>query len=242
MFRLYPILCGALVAGIVAAAPPGANAPTATLQPPAIEIIALASFKSNDPSEYLLAGAEIPITDDERKAGRQAWTPLGAQLPAPNQDWHLAEVSTSPPYIVVRHVRTGQRTVIWQKQPANPPAVKPIPLPVPPPPGIGCIHVTRSLGLNAAQAKEWHALLTGGAYTGDAILGYYRQGQRLPKPWDKWRVSDAQEFPVATDHGRFAGGYCVICNDATGQSVRLPVKQLIDLPHDAPIPATQPAE
>ena len=229
---------------------PTAIAPTATVQTPIVHIIGLSVFPYDRQDQSWFACAEFERDAEAPSVPpRLRPTPLGVALPPPNQLWHLAEVSAAaPPYVVLRHEKTGQRVVVWAAQPpANPPVLAPIPLPVPPPPGIGCIDVDALPFGNPPpgakhQSATWYAHLTGGAFTLDSDIGWYVKDQRLPKPWDKWRVSNVVCRRVGTARGPRVDRYCAIHNDDTGESVKLPIKQGIDLPHDAPIPRTQPAE
>jgi hypothetical protein len=206
----------------------------------------LAGYDPGDPLEPMFASANC------YEPGRSGLTVmLGSRLPAPWEHWQVVEIAPSTPpgagYVVLKHDQTGQRFIAWE-DPARPGRTgPPKPLPVPPWPGVGCIGVMPDV----QNTSIWHADLTGGAYTADATLGMFHVGASLPGAWNRWRVKELIHRRIERRRPLRPGDpateeACVIQNIDTGQTVRLPAKQWIDMPHDAPLvmpttlPATQP--
>jgi hypothetical protein len=210
----------------------------------------LAVYDTADP--FHAEFATVNLHEPDRSGGPAV---IGTRLPAPWEHWQIVEIAPSTPpgagYVVLKHDQTGQRFIAWE-DPARPGRTgPPKPLPVPLWPGIGCIGVMPDI----QNTSVWHADLTGGAYTVDATLGTFHVGDLLPGAWSRWRVKELIHRPIPIErrrpirYGDPAFEYaCVIVNDDTGQTARLPFKQLIDLPRDSPLvtpttaqPATQPA-
>ena len=239
---LAGLALGALIAFVVTRPkPPG----------PKIQVVSIGVYKWNDPLEPRFATAGF--RDGQGK--RTEDIPLGGTLPKPNEDWHLAECNIAGQnnnYVILQNVKTGERVAYSDTLISNPPLRPPIPFPLPPWPGVGCVGILPNPKYSTVKDENWQVLLTGGSYTSDRILtgGWMNIGDSLPAPWDRWRVKELihRDLPTPTTLRHFPAGpmkefACVIENIDTGQSVRLPVKQVIDLPHDAALvmPTTQPA-
>jgi hypothetical protein len=165
---------------------------------------------------------------------------LDGTLPPPLSDWRLVEINQSPDkneskgYVVLRDEKTGGlaalRVDTWDgidqaQVHTKPPPLRPSTRPAPPWPGIGCTMVMPHNFGKATWDGHYQANLVGGEYVAEDALGWFNDGELLPKPWDDWRVKQVFHGEHFHGPGPMETGV-MLRNEKTGQTVEVQVKRI----------------